>query len=214
MKRVTKKESGSARKFAKTVLKFLHKELKEKYIFDEKLVGSARWNTILKDEKGFWDIDYQLLLTQNSKEYLNNGLTKATEIKNDFFNCLNEAFKNDPNFRVENSTTAITLINFREKYSLDFVIIKLFPTNDLIIRRNNKSFSSKNEYTWNQLPKFNRAYEIFNNLPPLEKQDLIENHVLPRKLLEKQKHESDPSKRTSCEAFIEEVNNYVRKRNY
>ena len=31
MKRVTKKESGNARKFAKTVLKFLHKELKEKY---------------------------------------------------------------------------------------------------------------------------------------------------------------------------------------
>lgn len=214
MERVTKKQSSEAREFAKEVLNYLHNELSDKYTFAERLVGSAQWNTILKDSKGFWDIDYQLLLTCNSEEYLKNGLKNATKIKKDFFNCLNEAFKNTKNFRVENSTTAVTLINLRDKYSYDFVIIRLFPQNKEIIRRNNKRNSSINEFTWNQLPKFNDAYKKLDKLSPFEKQDLIENYVLPRKVIEKRKNDNDPSKKSSCEVFIEEVNNYVRRKNY
>ena len=214
MERVTKKQSSEAREFAKEVLKYLHNELSDKYTFAERLVGSAQWNTILKDSKGFWDIDYQLLLTSNSEEYLKNGLKNATKIKNDFFNCLNETFKNNKNFRVENSTTAVTLINLRDKYSYDFVIIRLFPQNKEIIRRNNKRNSSINEFTWNQLSKFNDAYKKLDKLSPFEKQDLIENYVLPRKVIEKRKNDNDPSKKSSCEVFIEEVNNYVRRKNY
>ena len=214
MERVTKKQSREAREFAKEVLNYLHNELSDKYTFAERLVGSAQWNTILKDSKGFWDIDYQLLLTSNSKEYLKNGLKNATKIKNDFFNCLNEVFKNNKNFRVENSTTAVTLINLKDKCSYDFVIIRLFPQNKEIIRRNNKRNSSINEFTWNQLPKFNDAYKKLDKLSPFEKQDLIENYVLPRKVIEKRKNDNDPSKKSSCEVFIEEVNNYVRRKNY
>lgn len=214
MERVTKKQSSEAREFAKEVMNYLHNELSDKYTFAERLVGSAQWNTILKDNNGFWDIDYQLLLTNNSEEYLKNGLKNATKIKNDFFNCLNEVFRNNRNFRVENSSTAVTLINLKDKYSYDFVIIRLFPENKEIIRRNNKRNSSINEFTWNQLPKFNDAYKKLDKLSPMKKQDLIENHILPRKIIEKQKNENDPTKKSSCEVFIEEVNNYVRKRNY
>lgn len=214
MERVTKKQSSEAREFAKEVMNYLHNELSDKYTFAERLVGSAQWNTILKDNNGFWDIDYQLLLTSNSEEYLKNGLKNATKIKNDFFNCLNEVFRNNRNFRVENSSTAVTLINLKDKYSYDFVIIRLFPENKEIIRRNNKRNSSINEFTWNQLPKFNDAYKKLDKLSPMKKQDLIENHILPRKIIEKQKNENDPTKKSSCEVFIEEVNNYVRKRNY
>lgn len=214
MERVTKKQSSEAREFAKKVMNYLHNELSDKYTFAERLVGSAQWNTILKDNNGFWDIDYQLLLTSNSEEYLKNGLKNATKIKNDFFNCLNEVFRNNRNFRVENSSTAVTLINLKDKYSYDFVIIRLFPENKEIIRRNNKRNSSINEFTWNQLPKFNDAYKKLDKLSPMKKQDLIENHILPRKIIEKQKNENDPTKKSSCEVFIEEVNNYVRKRNY
>lgn len=211
MKRVTRKESLEARKFVRVVLNYLHKNLKDRYIFAERLVGSAKWNIILKNDKGFWDIDYQLLLTVNSKEYRNNELKDAKKIKNDFFNCLNEYFKNNSDFRVENSTTAITLINLKDKYSYDFVIIKLFPNNEEIIRRNNKRNSSINEYTWNKLPKLNDAYRKFNKLPSNKKQDLIENYILPRKKREKEKNDNDSSKRSSSELFIEEVNNYVKK---
>lgn len=213
MERVTKKQSSSARMYAKKIINYLHNELRDKYIFAERLVGSAKWNTILKDDNSFWDIDYQFLLTDNSKEYLKNKLENATNIKNDFFNCLNEKFKNDKNFKVENSTTAITLINLKEKYSYDFVIIKLFPENKEIIRRNNKKKSSINEFTWNQLPKCNDAYKEFNKLSFFEKQDLIENHILPKKKIEKQKNDNDATKKSSCEIFMEEINNYVKKRN-
>ena len=129
-------------------------------------------------------------------------------------NKAREAFKNNKNFRVENSTTAVTLINLKDKYSFDFVIIRLFPQNKEIIRRNNKRNSSINEFTWNQLPKFNDAYKKLKKLSPFEKQDLIENYVLPRKVIEKRKNDNDPSKKSSCEVFIEEVNNYVRRKNY
>ena len=213
MKRVTKKQSSKARVFAKKVLNTFHNKLRNKYIFAERLVGSAKWNTILKDDKGFWDIDYQLLLTKNSKEYKNNELKNPTKIKNDFFNCLNEVYKDDKNFKVENSTTAVTLINLKDKYSYDFVIIRLFPENKEIIRRDNDRNSSVNKYTWNQLPKANDAYKKIAKLSPQEKQDLIENHVLPRKVKEKSKQENDPTKKSSYEAFIEEVNNYVRRKN-
>ena len=99
----------------------------------------------------------------------------------------------------------------KDKYSYDFVIIKLFPKNKEIIRRNNKKNSSINEFTWNQLPKCNEAYQEFNTLSFSEKQDLIENHILPRKKIEKQKNDNDATKKSSCEIFIEEVNNYVKK---
>lgn len=209
MERVTRKQSSEARKFAKDILAIIHKRLRKKYTFAERLVGSAQWNTILKDSKGFWDIDYQLLLTSNSKEYSKNGLKNATKIKNDFFNCLNEEFKNNKNFRVENSTTAITLINLIDKCSYDFVIIKIFPENQEIIRRNNKREFSINEFTWNKLSVPNNAYKKFNKLSSCDKQDLIENHILPRKIKEKQKSDNDLTKKSSCELFIEEVNNYV-----
>ena len=131
-----------------------------------------------------------------------------TDIKSSFLREFNKIFKDDKNYKIENSTTAITLIDKKNKYSIDFVIIKLYPSNNEIIRRNNKKDSSINEFTWNQLPKFNEAYKKFNELCPMQKKDLIENYVLPRKIKEKKKHDNDKTKRSSSEILIEEINNY------
>ena len=175
MERITKNESSEAREFANEIIKYWHETLSNKYTFTQRIVGSAVYNTIIKDGNGYWDVDYQILLTKNSKEYKNNGLKHATTIKNDFFNCINEKYKRNKNYRVENSTTAITVINLKEKYSIDFVIIRLYPENNEIIRRNNQKNSSINEYTWNQLRKYNSAYEKFNELSSDDKKYLIEN---------------------------------------
>lgn len=212
MDRVTRNESNEARSSANEIIKYLHEELSDKYTFTQRIVGSTVYNTIIRDKNGYFDVDYQLLLTSNSPEYKINGLKHATNIKNDFFNCINEIFKSNKNFRVENSTTAITLINMACKYSIDFVIIRLYPDNNEIIRRNNKANLTKNEYTWNMLRKFNDAYKKFDNLSNDDKKYLIENKVLPRKVKEKAKNENDPTKRSSCELFIEEVNNYVARK--
>lgn len=209
MKRVTKKESLAARQFADKLIKGLREELRDKYVFDVRLVGSAKWNTILKEEGKLWDVDYQILLSNNSRVYKENGFNKPTRIKEDFFNYFNVYFNSRNGFKVENSTTAITVINKNSGYSFDFVIIK---DKSQIIRRNNNDASGRNTYTWNKLKKYNKAYDKFNQLPPSSKTDLIENHVLPRKKKEKLKRDNDPSKRSSCELFIEEVNNYASRR--
>lgn len=214
MKRVTRKESSKAREFANNILIFYHKNLKSKYKFTQRIVGSAKYNTVLKDKDGYWDVDYQIFLTKKSREYKNNGLKYATTIKNNFFDCLNEKYKNNNRYCIQNSTTAITVIDKKEKFSIDFVILRVFPDNKEIIRRNNKLKSNINEFTWNQLRKYNDAYKIFNLFSNEEKKDLIENYVLPKKAKEKEKNDNDPTKKSSCELFIEEVNNYaVRKRN-
>ena len=41
---------------------------------------------------------------------------------------------------------------------------------------------------------------------------LIEEYILPRKIKEKKKFDNDPTKRTSVEVFVEEVNNYEFRR--
>ena len=209
MKRVTKKESSAARQFADDLIRQLHQAMKKQYIFDVRLVGSARWNTILKEPGKLWDIDYQILLSNNSKIYKENHFNNPTKIKEDFFNFFSNLLKNKNGLKVENSTTAVTVINKKSGYSFDFVIIK---DNSHIIRRNNNDKTGRNLYTWNMLKKYDEAYSLFNDLSAEDKQILIEKYILPRKIKEKAKNDNDPTKRSSCEVFIEEVNNHVTRR--
>ncbi len=214
-KRVSKKECRVARQRALKLLNIVQRELSQKYSFTFRLVGSGKWGTMVKDEKGHYDLDYQILLTKNSKEYKNNKLKYATEIKQDFIGAFNKHISK--NEKIENSTTAITLINKDEHhFHIDFVIIKLFPENNQIIRRNNKiETPSKNEFTWNELPQLNQAYIKFNNLSHIEKRDLIENYIIPVKCKEKRKDDNDETKISSAQVFVREVNNYggIKKKN-
>ena len=212
MKRITKKQSRPAREYADTLIKGLHESLKNKYVFEVHLVGSASWNTIIKIKNKLWDIDYQIRLSKYSKAYKGVQSFDPNEIKKDFLRYFEMFFKQKNGFKVENSTTSITIINKNSGYSFDFVIIK---DENQIIRRNNNDDSGKNIYTWNTLPRYNKAFAKFKGLSLLEKEKLIEEHILPRKIREKQKDDGDPSKKASYEIFIEEINNYVaRKRNH
>lgn len=173
------------------------------------MVGSGAWGTMIEDDKDEYDLDYQMLLSKNSPVYKKNGdFPNPTIIKQDFISAFDKCLKGKE--KIENSTTAITLINTDGKpYHIDFVIIKTLPENDLIIRRNNKKGSpQRNEFTWNELPEWNDAYDYFRSLPPKEKQYLIEGIIIPKKQAEKAKVENDPSKISSSALFVREVNNY------
>lgn len=164
---------------------------------------------MIEDDKGEYDLDYQMLLSKNSPLYKKNGdFPNPATIKQDFISAFTKCLKGKEN--IEDSTTAITLINADGKpYHIDFVIIKTFPENNLIIRRNNKKETpSINEYTWNQLPQWNEAYSYFKSLPPAENQYLIEEIIIPQKQKEKAKAEDDPTKISSAALFVREVNNY------
>ena len=208
-KRVTKKKCSIARQRANALLNDVQKTLKNQYIFDKRLVGSGAWGTMIEDEKGEYDLDYQMLLSKNSPLYKKNqDFPNPTTIKQDFISAFEKCLKGEE--RIENSTTAITLINVDDKpYHIDFVIIKTLPENSLIIRRNNKKETLyQNEFTWNELSKWNDAYKYFKSLPPKEKQYLIEEIIIPKKQKEKAKAKDDPTKISSASLFIREVNNY------
>lgn len=209
--RVTRKESAIARRRAAKIISDVRGLLRDKYIFTFRLVGSGAWGTMIKDDKGEYDLDYQLILTHNSKSNLND----STQIKNAFYNAFQAVATNYE--IIQNSTTAVTLINKDGKPShIDFVIIKQDENGFQIIRRNNQPHPSKNEFTWNQLPKYKEAYTRFKSLKPKEKQFLIEEIIIPAKQKEKAKKENDPTKVSSCALFIREVNNYYanRRRNH
>lgn len=207
-KRISKKKCKIARQRALKIIQEVRKKLKSQYKFADRLVGSGKWGTMIENENGEYDLDYQILLTKNSID----RFKKPTEIKNDFFQAFESCKKSNEKF--QNSTTAITLINKdNQPFHIDFVIIRYFPENNEIIRRNNKlETPQKNEFTWNSLPQWNPAYLKFKNMDPKSKQDLIENHIIPAKSLEKMKSENDPTKISSAQVFVREVNNYVAKR--
>lgn len=208
--RITRKQSSIARQRATAIIQSVQKILKDKYIFSARLVGSGAWGTMIEDEKGEYDLDYQLLLTENSPLYNKDkrDFPSPTKIKQDFLSAFELLKKGKETF--QNSTTAITLINKDGKpYHIDFVIIKTFPKNELIIRRNNKKETPEhNEFTWNELPQWNEAYSFFKALAPQEKRHLIETIIIPKKQLEKAKPENDKTKISSSALFVREVNNY------
>ena len=216
IKRVHKKEINKSLEQARSIISDLHQHFNvgKQYKFTERLVGSAKWNIVIKDKDGFYDLDYQLLLTKNSKKIKNydknvEKKTEATMIKEDFFNYMNDKYSDREKYELQNSTTAITFINKKAKFSIDFVLIKSLPDNNQIIRRDNsKENPTINRYVWNELSNNNEAYKKFKKLTPKQKEDVIVNHILPRKIQEKEKDKNDPSLISSSRIFKEEVNNY------
>lgn len=197
---VSQCNSEIARNRAQRLIDDVQSELSEEYKFSYRLVGSASRNTIIKDKNGKYDLDYQFLLTHNSKSSL-----KANNIKPRFLRAFN-IYKNN-NEVVEDSKTAITIVNKHHNYSIDFVVLKILGNPDLIIRRNNKQDNiTKNSYDWNQLPKINQAYDKFDKMSKYQKKDVCENKIIPRKCLEKQK--DDSQRISSMRIFVEEINNY------
>lgn len=201
---VTKRERKVAKARALKIVRDLQEYLLPKYKIDPKLVGSGRYNAVVCDEKGVYDMDYQLILTNNCKCKTFN----ANVIRKDFLNAFNK-IKNE-NEKVENSTSVITVRvsnnkgNFNaknEQFSFDFAIIIENDDGSFITRRD-----AENHYTWNELPSKNSyIYKKFYSLE-YDKQNAIIEKVINRKIKEKTK--SKEKRITSSVIFMEEVNNY------
>lgn len=199
-RRITRKEQKIARGRSHKILSDVQKTLREKgYRFSWCIAGSGHWGTMIEDTNGKYDLDYQILLTENSRCFKND--VSPEDIKTDFFNAFEKNLNEDE--RLENSTTAITLRNnpkTGKKFSVDFVIIR--ADLDQIIRRN-----GQNQYTWNKLPsKYKDTYRYFKNLSIDEKQTIIEK-IIKRKCIEKRK----PDGKSSSEIMMEEINKYARE---
>ena len=165
---VSVKQQGCARRTANSVFTELHRALGDEYRFRCVLVGSGKKGTVIRDAKGNFDLDYQLILTHNSKVCAERGRFDPTETKQRFMGEIQKILKSS---RLEDSTTAITLNDEDSDFSIDFVIID--GTDDekwKIIRRNNKN--SKNEYTWNEMPYAKGCSEYYSSLEDQERSEL------------------------------------------
>ncbi len=203
---VTHNESKEARQRANKIVHEIrkHYKIKGQYKFNIRLIGSGKRRCIVKDTYGKYDLDYQILLTKNSKL----GDSNPTKIKTDFLQAFSDC-KNE-NEKVENSTTVVTVRVSKnkgifdannEKFSFDFVIISIDESKR--IRRN-----GLNLFTWVELPSKNSyIYKKFNALSGDEQRTLLENNIIPRVIEEKEKPEED--RISSVHIFFEEVNNHV-----
>lgn len=194
--RISRNGSKKARNRAHKIKCEVQSALKDQYTFTPIMVGSAKTNTIVADDQGAFDVDFQIQIS-------NSHTDDPNIIKREFF----DAFQNGTlsNEIIENSTTAITIKVYTDEsrrielYSFDFVLIK----NKNIIKRN-----GQNQYTWNILPEYHLAYKIFDNIDETTKYDIIDNHIIPRKILEKRKNAN--MRKSSSDIFVEEVYNYAK----
>lgn len=183
-----------------------HPSIHKHYKFVLRPIGSQSRRCVIKDNNGKYDLDYQIVLTKNSKD----GDSNPTAIKKAFLRAFTEC--RNENEKVEDSTTVVTVrcsknqgkFNAsKEKFSFDFVIISI--DEEKRIRRNGKS-----EYTWNELPSRNTyIYDRYKRLSSVQQRDLFENHLIPRIINEKQKDES--LRCPSIDLFYQEVNNYYQR---
>lgn len=184
-----------------------HPAIHRHYKFFCRPIGSQKRRCVIKDDYGKYDLDFQIVLTTNSKDGDNN----PTAIKKAFLRAFTEC--RNQNEKVEDSTTVVTVrcsksqtgfIASQEKFSFDFVIISI--DEEKRIRRN-----GLNQYTWVELPSSNTyIYDRFKRLSQVQKCDLLENYLIPIIIKEKQK---DTSVRCpTIDLFYQEVNNYYKRK--
>lgn len=204
IKFVLRNERKIANARATKIVRAIQEYLAPEYKINPRLVGSARYNAVICDDDGIYDMDYQLVLTHNCQceKY------DADVIRKDFFNAFN-AVKNK-NEKVENSTSVITVRvsnnngKFDAKYeifSFDFAIIIENNDGSFITRRD-----ADNHYVWNKLPSKNSyIYETYYSLN-YSAQKIIIDRVVSRKIKEKAKPKD--KRIPSSVIFMEEVNKF------
>lgn len=205
---VTHRESKEARQRVHKLIEEVrkHKKIDGHYKFFCKIIGSRKRRCIVKDDNGKYDLDFQIVLTKNSKD----GDGDPTQIKKDFLRAFTD-LKNKGE-KVEDSTTVVTVRCSKgqecfeaslEKFSFDFVIISI--DEEKRIRRNGPS-----QYTWVELSSKNSyIYDRFNKLSLSQKDELLKEYMLPMIKIEKAKPEDQ--RIASIVIFYQEVNNYYQR---
>lgn len=204
IKFVSRNERKIANARASKIVRAIQEYLAPDYKMNPILVGSAKYNAVICDDNGVYDMDYQLVLTNNCK----CEKFDADVIRKDFLNAFN-AVKND-NEKVENSTSVITVRVSKSRgkfnkddeiFSFDFAIIIENDQGSFITRRNDD-----NHYVWNKLPSKNsRIYETYFALDYADQKTIIDR-VVNRKIKEKAKPKD--KRVPSSVIFMEAVNKF------
>lgn len=151
---MTKAETKSDKEYFIERANEIREEAKDDFSIQFKLVGSSKRNMVLRNkdnQNDHFDYDYQLWIDKNK----NNKSCK--EIKEYFLDLFRKHFPK-PEWKVEDSTSAITIKNQdedkEEDYSYDVAIIE---TNKTTSKPNIlKHYKENNEhtYTWEEIPDY------------------------------------------------------------
>lgn len=194
---VSKKEIKEAMDFADSqIILPLSKHLSSSINFVIALVGSVSRGMAVHDEKGHFDLDYQIRLRDRP-------LPDGDEIRSLFLQELRSlGFP-----QTENSTTALTIRMKKRAFSFDFVLIYEGKKNDLILKRTiNPNSPNTNRYVWCPLPsRLSDFYGYFDSLP-LEDKESVRKGVIASKKEEYSK--SSELRRSGTEIFVQEVQKF------
>lgn len=205
---VSRRECREARQRAHKLIEEIrkHKLILNHYKFYCNIIGSRKRGCIVKDNNGKYDLDFQIVLTKNSKD----GDDDPTKIKQSFLRAFTDC--ENKGEKVEDSTTVVTVRCSKEqgkfnqkseKFSFDFVIISIDENKR--IRRN-----GINKYTWVELPSKNSyIYDRFKKLSLQQKDELLKKYLLPAIKIQKAKPEGQ--RIATIEIFYREVNNYYQR---
>ena len=163
-----------------------------------KLVGSSKRNMILRnenDEIAHYDYDYQLWIDKNKKA------KTPKEIKEYFLDLFREQFPK-PDWKVEDSTAAITIKNKVNKNDYDVAIIE---TNKETSKPNIlKHYKENNEYTWEEIRDYENHREELKTIKGSQDWNELRDKY-------KNKKENNEASIESYLLFIEAVHDVAQK---
>ncbi|PPE06640.1 hypothetical protein [Mesoplasma corruscae] len=128
------------------------------------LTGSGKRKLVLHND-GVFDLDFQIWLSQSKKRKPNQNF-EPEKIKLFIFNAFKEMLEKPEFWKLEDSTTAITMKKLNEKisggieYSYDLVVVFKHPktSESQVIKRTKNG--SKFNYIWNKLSNEANDFEI------------------------------------------------------
>lgn len=212
LKYLTKKEAKDDKDYFIERADNIRLEAKDDFSICFSLVGSSKRNMILirEDiENDPYDYDYQLLLAKNKKD------KSQKEIKDYFLDLFKDEFTKEDNWKVEDSTSAITIKKIEDcklKYSYDVVIIK---TNAKTLKSNilkhykKDENNSEDKYCWEEIPDYKTHRENLKQISGTE--DWSDLREIYKGKQEDNKDKPKIEKIKSYLLFIQSVNEFAQK---
>ena len=200
---VTKKQAAPLKRELLEFVREIQNEVKSKFTFEIKFVGSSSINMITYDKKGNKGFDFDIDIRVNNKHNLS-----PEEIRNTLFNAMRNNIKDTSFSKLEDSTCVITIKAISKqrskiKYGCDFAIVL---NNDDPIKKYRRFNKKKGNYTWEERGKDYCIDDKINRLTQNGFRQELRDYYLDKKNKNK-----DPNKRSRT-LLAESVNELYDKK--
>ena len=196
---VPKRKVKEYKKDMHACLLMVQNNLKEsgKPYFSVGIVGSAKRNLILRRGKEIYDVDFQLLCSNNDVN---------ANYREDIYDELKKVIPSNWSLSQSTSTIFCTEPNKKE---FDIALIKKVNDDEFHISKLDKEDPNSNKYIWNELPDSSDLYKKRRKIKGNEQWSYLRMEY--KKLRIEQWDNSSENKKPSFALFSEAVNNTYNK---